>query len=53
MESKRKDTLTLLLIIVIVIILGIVGYLGFEVISGNVKENESNEITDEFEKQIL
>ena len=40
MESKRKDTLTLLLIIVIVIILGIVGYLGFEVISGNVKENE-------------
>lgn len=52
MESKRKDTLTLLLIIVIVIILGIVGYLGFEVISGNVKETQSNEITDEFEKQI-
>lgn len=52
METKRKDTLTLLLIIVIVIILGIIGYLGFEVISGNVKETQSNEITDEFEKQI-
>lgn len=52
MKSKRKDTLTLLLIIVIVIIIGIIGYLGFEVISGNIKQAQAEEITDEFDKQI-
>ena len=52
MESRKKNILTMLLIIIMVIILGIVGYLGFELINGNVKENQSEEITDEFDRQI-
>lgn len=52
MESKSKNTLTLLLITVIVIIVGIIGYLGFEIISGNVKENNAKEIAEEFDRQV-
>lgn len=52
MESRKKNILTMLLIIIMVIILGIVGYLGFELVNGNVKESQSEEITDEFDKQI-
>lgn len=52
MESKSRNTLTLLLIAVIVIIVGIIGYLGFEIISGNVKENNAREIAEEFDRQV-
>lgn len=52
MESRKKNILTMLLIIIMVIIFGIIGYLGFELINGNVKENKSEEITDEFDQQI-
>lgn len=52
MDSKRKDVLTLLLIIVIVVIFGLIGYLGFELINGRVKENKAQEITDEFDDLI-
>lgn len=52
MDSKRKDVLTLLLIIVIVIIFGLIGYLGFELINGKVKETNAQEITDEFDDLV-
>lgn len=49
MGSKDKNVLTLLLIILIVIIAGIIGYIGFEVINENVKQGNSEDITDEFD----
>lgn len=52
METKKDNVLTLLLIIVIVIIVGIIGYLGFEVINGNIKQSQSEEITDEFDSLV-
>lgn len=52
METKKDNVLTLLLIIVIVIIVGIIGYLGFEVINGNIKQSQSEDITDEFDDLI-
>ena len=52
MESKDKKVLTLLLIILIVVIAGIIGYIGFEVINENVKQGNSEEITDEFDNMI-
>lgn len=52
MESKDKNVLTLLLIILIVVIAGIIGYIGFEVINENVKQGNSEEITDEFDNMI-
>ena len=52
MESKDKNVLTLLLIILIVDIAGITGYIGFEVINENVKQGNSEEITDEFDNMI-
>lgn len=52
MESKDKNVLTLLLIILIVVIAGIIGYIGFEVINENVKQGNSEDITDEFDSII-
>lgn len=52
METKKNNILTLLLITVIVIIVGIIGYLGFEVVDGNIKQSQSEEITDEFDDLI-
>lgn len=52
METKKDNVLTLLLIIVIVVIVGIIGYLGFEVINGNIKQSQSEEITDEFDSLV-
>ena len=52
MESEDKNVLTLLLIILIVVIAGIIGYIGFEVINENVKQGNSEEITDEFDNMI-
>lgn len=52
MKNKKDSILTLLLITIIVIIVGIIGYLGFEVISGNVKQSQSEEITEEFDNLI-
>ena len=52
MESKDKNVLTLLLIILIVVIAGIIGYIGFEVINENVKQGNSEEISDEFDNMI-
>lgn len=52
MKTKQDNILTLLLIIVIVIIVGIIGYLGFEVIDGNIKQAQSEEITEEFDSLV-
>lgn len=52
MGSKDKNVLTILLIILIVIIAGIIGYIGFEVINENVKQGNSEDITDEFDYLI-
>ena len=52
MESKDKNVLTLLLIILIVVIAGIIGYIGFEVINENVKQGNSEDITDELIKVV-
>lgn len=52
MDYKKKNILTMLLIIITAVIIGIIGYFGFELINGNVRESQAEDITDEFESRV-